>query len=324
MISQIQAILRSKLSLADVFQTPTIAQLASLVSSGDSHEAAFNVLLPIKKHGSRAPLFCIHPGIGLSWDYMRLVKHLHAEQPVYGLQIRGFFDDDQPAATVDEMALDYIDQIQRIQPCGPYRLLGWSFGGVVAHTLASHLERQGERVVLLGIMDSFPFMTPIMIEVGAEVPREAHGPEFFWKLLHEGDDADDRMTEQEQAFWKRAPEVGPWVTRIWRNHSTPRYCGDMVLFRAMIQHDPRVPLVLASDWEPFVQGEIKVHDIHCKHDDMRDLEPMTEIGCVLEHRLRELSEQLSNLRLPSMTGARRYSVANATELYLGRSYSTPD
>ncbi|KAI8345412.1 Alpha/Beta hydrolase protein [Mortierella sp. GBAus27b] len=160
------------------------------------------------------------------------------------------------------MALDYIDQIRRIQPHGPYRLLGWSFGGVVAHTMASHLEQQGEKVVLLGIMDSFPIMTPLMIQLAAEESMEDYGPEFFWKLLHKGDDADDRMTEQELVFWKKAPEIGPWVTRLRKNHCTPRYCGDVVLFRAMIQQDSRVPFVTASDWKPYVQGEIKVHDIH--------------------------------------------------------------
>ncbi|KAI8347848.1 hypothetical protein B0O80DRAFT_490361 [Mortierella sp. GBAus27b] len=174
--------------------------------------------------------------------------------------MRGFFDDDKPAETIDEMALDYIDQ----------------------------LEQQGERVVLLGIMDSFPTMTPLMMQIVAEEPMEDYGPEFFWKLLHKGDDADDRTTEEELVLWKKAPEIGPWVTRLRRNHSTPRYCGDVVLFRAMIQQDSRLPLVTASDWEPYVQGEIKVHDIHCKHDDMRELGPMAEIGGVLDQRLGEI------------------------------------
>ncbi|KAG0198601.1 hypothetical protein BGX31_004546, partial [Mortierella sp. GBA43] len=187
--------------------------------------------------------------------------------------------------TLDEMALDYIDQIRRIQPHGPYRLLGWSFGGVVAHTVASHLEQQGERVVLLGIMDSFPFMIEVEAE---EKPTEVYGPEYFWKFLHEGEDADDRMTEEELVFWRKAPEIGPWVTRLCKNHSTPMYCGDVVLFRAMIQQDPRVPLLAASDWEPFVQGEIKVHDIHCKHDDMRESGPIAEIGSILDLRLGEI------------------------------------
>ncbi|KAI8345258.1 hypothetical protein B0O80DRAFT_431734 [Mortierella sp. GBAus27b] len=153
--------------------------------------------------------------------------------------------------------------------------------------MASHLEQQGERVVLLGIMDAFPTMTPLMMQIAAEESMEDYGPEFFWKLLN-GGDADDRMTEQELAFWKRAPEIEPWVTRLRKNHSTPSYCGDVILFRAMIQQDLRVPLVTALDWEPYVQGEIKVHDIRCKHDDMRESGPIAEIGSILDQRLGEI------------------------------------
>ncbi|KAG0195407.1 hypothetical protein BGX31_006304, partial [Mortierella sp. GBA43] len=137
-------------------------------------------------------------------------------------------------------------------------------------------------------MDSFPTMTPIMTEIVAEESMEVYGPEYFWKLLHKGDVAGDRMTEEELVFWRKAPEIGPWITRLRRNHSTPRYCGDVVLFRAMIQQDPRVPLLSTSDWEPHVQGEIKVHDIYCKHDDMKEPGPIAEIGCILDQRLGEI------------------------------------
>ncbi|KAI8347843.1 Alpha/Beta hydrolase protein, partial [Mortierella sp. GBAus27b] len=250
-----------------------------------SQDAAFNVLLPIKKHGTRDPLFCVHSGSGLNWDYLRVVKHLDVDQPVYGLQIRGFFDDNQPAATVDDMARDYIDQIRKIQPHGPYRLLGWSFGGFVAHSIASHLERQGEKVVLLGLMDSFPFAVERATEPSAQVNRT----EYIRRLLGKGDDdTDEVLTKQELAFWKKAPEVGPWVVRLLTNHSVPRYSGDMILFQATIQTDPTIPLISASDWEPYVEGEIEVHEINCAHYDMMEVTPITEIGRILDQRLQEI------------------------------------
>ncbi|KAF9946386.1 hypothetical protein BGZ65_009776, partial [Modicella reniformis] len=62
----------------------------------------------------------------------------------------------EPAATMEDMAIDYIDQVRRIQPHEPYCLLGYPFGGMVAHTMAAHLECQGESVALLAVMDSIP------------------------------------------------------------------------------------------------------------------------------------------------------------------------
>ncbi|KAF9953263.1 hypothetical protein BGZ65_004787 [Modicella reniformis] len=86
---------------------------------------------------------------GLSWSYVGLSKYMHPDQPIFGLHFRGFFDDDQPAASLEDMAIDYIDQIRRIQPYGPYYLLGYSLGGMIAHTIAAHLE-------LFAMMDAIP------------------------------------------------------------------------------------------------------------------------------------------------------------------------
>src|SRR5581483_1008225 len=59
-------------------------------------------------------------------------------------------------ATIPALAAQYVDQIRRIQPFGPYRLLGWSFGGLVAHAMATQLESEGERVDLLAVLDAYP------------------------------------------------------------------------------------------------------------------------------------------------------------------------
>ncbi|MFI0263704.1 alpha/beta fold hydrolase [Streptomyces sp. NPDC017056] len=59
-------------------------------------------------------------------------------------------------ATVADMAADYLEQIRTVQPAGPYHLLGWSFGGAVAHAMATRLQEQGEQVALLALLDSAP------------------------------------------------------------------------------------------------------------------------------------------------------------------------
>jgi enterobactin synthetase component F len=54
------------------------------------------------------------------------------------------------------MVADYLDRIRTVQPTGPYHLLGWSFGGAVAHAIAVWLQHQGESVPLLAMLDSLP------------------------------------------------------------------------------------------------------------------------------------------------------------------------
>ena len=64
------------------------------------------------------------------------MRELEAQRPIYGLQAPGVAHDVPYAATIDEMAEDYVNAIRQIQPQGPYHLLGWSFGGVVAYAMA--------------------------------------------------------------------------------------------------------------------------------------------------------------------------------------------
>lgn len=59
-------------------------------------------------------------------------------------------------ATVEEMAAEYVQIIRSVQPEGPYRLLGWSFGGTVAHAVAEELQRQQQAIGLLAVVDAYP------------------------------------------------------------------------------------------------------------------------------------------------------------------------
>jgi thioesterase domain-containing protein len=52
------------------------------------------------------------------------------------------------------MAASYADRLQAVYPGGPYKLLGWSFGGVVAHELAIELQRRGCVVESLVLLDA--------------------------------------------------------------------------------------------------------------------------------------------------------------------------
>ena len=58
--------------------------------------------------------------------------------------------------SIEEMADDYLAEIRKIQPHGPHHLLGWSFGGLVAHAVAVRLEAVWEEVALLALLDSHP------------------------------------------------------------------------------------------------------------------------------------------------------------------------
>jgi thioesterase domain-containing protein len=114
--------------------------------------------------GGRDPvaqrLFLVHAIGGTVHPYAPLATHLAADFAIYGLQASGLASGSAPAASLDAMADAYLAAIRSAQPeGGPYRLSGWSMGGLVAYELARRLERDGEKVDALVLLDA-PFAMP--------------------------------------------------------------------------------------------------------------------------------------------------------------------
>ena len=109
---------------------------------------------------SRPPFFCVHPAGGDVLCFVPLARHLGADQPFYGFQARGLEDDAEPFATLEEMAEHYVSEIRRVQPSGPYRLGGWSFGGLAAFEVARQLAARGDEVACLAVLDTTPGVPP--------------------------------------------------------------------------------------------------------------------------------------------------------------------
>jgi malonyl CoA-acyl carrier protein transacylase/thioesterase domain-containing protein/aryl carrier-like protein len=170
-------------SPAEFFARPTLAGFAAdlatklkpgapaeiLHPSALSHSAPVSSLLsaPVRAKGNsplvvlnelgkRVPLFCIHPAGGQVTAYLRLRSLLGDEQPLFAIQSRASESLEREQLTVEAMAIDYATVIQGVQPSGPYRLLGWSMGGFIAHAIASELELRGELVEQIAMIDARP------------------------------------------------------------------------------------------------------------------------------------------------------------------------
>lgn len=150
-----QEITAEPVPLAMLLQAPTIAQFASLLQTQNWQQAWTN-LVPIQTKGSKPPLFCVHAAGGNILRYRDLAKYLaEADQPVYGLQSQGLDGQQPPLETVEAMAALYIQQIQAVQPHGPYLLAGYCMGGTVALEIAQRLTAQGKAVCFLGLYETY-------------------------------------------------------------------------------------------------------------------------------------------------------------------------
>nr|WP_255457727.1 amino acid adenylation domain-containing protein [Rhodanobacter sp. K2T2] len=145
-----------ELAMRDMFANPTLRAFAILVGTRIVKPATTNIV-PIRTAGSAPPIFLVHPGGG-GIDYVRLLAPwIRVDVPVYGIEADGMLPWQTGYASVEEMAASYVAGIKQVAPSGPYRIAGWSAGGVIAYDMARQLSDGGDEVGFLGLIDTtFP------------------------------------------------------------------------------------------------------------------------------------------------------------------------
>lgn len=142
--------------IAAFFSNPTPTALCEQILA--KHGGINRSLVTLQKGTSELPpLFLIHEVSGGVLEYLDLCRELGPQFTIYGFVAPGYDSDEPPLRSVQSLASRYLAEMKRVAPEGPYHLLGWSFGGLVAFELAYELERAGESVVFLGLMDAHPF-----------------------------------------------------------------------------------------------------------------------------------------------------------------------
>lgn len=108
------------------------------------------------KAGSEKPPIFITHGLCGTGQFFELAERIRTKHPVYGIQGKGIDDLEEPFDRVEDMAKFYLEALEELYPQGPYILIGYSFGGLVALEMAQHLLETGKNVALLVLLDASP------------------------------------------------------------------------------------------------------------------------------------------------------------------------
>ncbi|WP_062216587.1 non-ribosomal peptide synthetase [Streptomyces sp. NBRC 109706] len=292
---RVRKVFRTDVSVRALFEAPTPAALVARLTDDGGSDASLGVVFPLRATGEGAPLFCVHPGAGIGWPYSGLLPAL-PDHPVYAVQARGLTEPDALPGTVAEMAADYVEQIRKVQPVGPYHLLGWSFGGVVAHEIAAQLQEAGEDVGLLALMDAYPHpyegeyrpvtdeqeVLEMMLDfVGQDRSAAGEGPLTAGRVaevLRQGHSSLADLAERHIAAMSRVLVNN---MRLADAAEPRRWDGDMLFFAAMVD---RADLAV-DDWLRYLGGTVEIRQLDCRHSEMASPEPLAAIGAVVARRL---------------------------------------
>jgi amino acid adenylation domain-containing protein len=148
LVTQIEKEFDQHIPPAALVGSPTVAQLAGVLRQ-QSHSQSWSSLFPVHPTGSKPPFFWVHGDLSNAF----LPDYLGPDQPLFALDHQG--QDGTPAhhETVVAIAAHYLREVRSVQASGPYFIGGYSFGGIVAFEMAHQIQRLGEKVALLFLLD---------------------------------------------------------------------------------------------------------------------------------------------------------------------------
>ena len=154
LMGEIQKEFGRELPLSTLLEGATVEYFAEVLRVKEEPDSWSPIVQIQEGGGNRVPLFCVHSLGGEVLNYIELAHYLGPDQPVYGLQARGFADGKEGARRLEDMAACYVEAVRKLWPNGPYCLVGYSFGGVLALEMAQQLYARGEPVTCVGPLDT--------------------------------------------------------------------------------------------------------------------------------------------------------------------------
>ncbi len=286
LFTEIARVFGTNIPLAAIFQSPTIGQIAVMIG-GSGAARPGGSLVTIQPTGTKPPLFFVHAYGGGVFFYRELSDHLGTDQPFYGLQAVGIDGKERPQGSVEEMAAHYIDAIKTVQPKGPYYVGGRCLGAYVAFEMASQLFRQGERIALLAILDSYwapPEAAAKRPGVAGHMKKLATGG-FNERVKYLSEHAGNRMMKTKLRLARVASDISFRMGRpvplfmkdfyinyliphanmkAERRYAPPVYPGLITFFQATaeIERDPRL------FWGRLTSEGVEVHMVPATHKDI--------------------------------------------------------
>ncbi|OUS28891.1 hypothetical protein A9Q99_10970 [Gammaproteobacteria bacterium 45_16_T64] len=246
---------------------------SEFTDNSSGRDDTFGALVCIQQGDpGRIPLILTHPIGGSIFCYADLAQALGTDQPIYALQAHAVIDEECALQSVDEMTSEYVREIIGMQPRGPYLLGGWSSGGIFALEIANRLQRLGEKVSMLVLIDSSPKMVRdftteegkestlirlMAMDAGIDIEsipnyQNLSSEDLLAAVFEQGKNAGALPELMNISALKRRLAVMHKILNTTLNHEISSYDGYVTLFRAADPLPEFSSLSPTYDWEKYV------------------------------------------------------------------------
>lgn len=303
LLLQVQARWQRNPGLGTLFARPTVAALAEAIDAeAVRFDSGLAPLIPLATgDAARAPLYVVHPAGGIAWGYRPLAQALAQpasgpSRSVFGLQSPALAPEAALPDSIDALARQYVGRILAVQPRGPFHLLGWSVGGIIAQAMAVELQAAGHAVGLIALLDAYPAdvwrdepePTP-MQALRALLAIAGLDPEGHPELTTR-DAVVDFLRRSDTALGHLPAEALQGVVRVVtdtnrliRQHHHRRQAGTLTHVRAGRDHAGK-PQLRADEWRPYAQ-QVDTLELPLMHAQMTGAEATARLAPALAERM---------------------------------------
>ena len=311
LVGRIREAFESQIPVRVLYAAPTVESFARHLDDKEG-QVADGCIVPLRGSGKKRPLFCLPPAGSLPWCYAGLMRYIDSEHPVLGLQAPDSTDD----AGIDDEISYYVAAIRDYQPQGPYHLIGWSIGGLMAHAVGTKLQELGHVVSLVAIIDAYPESASDEFDLEF-VPESLVGKsveEVFQTLGFSDRYLGLPLTRDSKENGNYASGINDCDTQtirrilqslrrselLARAYRPQVFRGDLMFFRAAVPLSSDLQQRWPSNWSAYLTGSLDVYDISADHFHMLDPEFCSVIGQEISKRLVSFSSSPLSNKAPSL------------------------
>ncbi|WP_245224907.1 thioesterase domain-containing protein, partial [Pseudozobellia sp. WGM2] len=311
-IARINKTLDSEINLNTLFEHSTISEFVEKISSRSSFNE--NILVPVQEKGNQKEIYLAPPVSGTIDCYIRLAKQLGEFQPLYAFQSPGLYGKLPISKSIEKMASIFITEMQKINPNGPYRLGGYSFGGTVAYEMALQLQKKGFEVEELIIFDKSPLK--VKAHKVKNIDQDQTFRELIYNTINKVSDKEFHLSDlslegksrkelidslckfaRDSKYKMNEAEIRRRFEIRFRNQNykykfknEEKLNTTVVLFRAMYKAPFELTNKRKKDkksftndlddygWKRFTSKEVIVHPIPCNHSTILDSNYLEQIS----------------------------------------------